>query len=421
MDEILTQIFLENFMKNYNGIAVTEDFYAFFAPYFLDIIAHISDPREQDNYNLRYSLSSYLSIIILGLCQGATSMRQIVLLSKDEAFQERTAFLFSGGKVAQSQNAFTNLVEQLDPQEFQQRYNTMLHALSQENALQSFAVQGLRVAALDGIELHNHFYAERHHDTTCTYCLKRIHKKGTPQEYAEYFHRTVVLTLVGQPGSIFCAQEPLQCSQDGTDNGSEKKAAKRLLQRAAEQHVLDLIDVLVCDALYADADFIATVQSYGIMPVIRIKQEQYNIMKEVDELSGYISFSRAEEDYERKISYRYRIFEQLQSWKMYKDELCIVEIHAQLSDGKTQQARWVFPQEYATLLVPAIVREIGHLRWQEEINEFKLANQHLNIKHMLHHEPHAIQIFLFLKLFVLTFFSLFIARFELRLQKKRIL
>jgi len=79
-------------------------------------------------------------------------MRQIVLLSKDEAFQERAAFLFSGGKVAQSQNALTNLVEQLDPQELQQRYNTMLHALSQENALQSFAVQGLRVAALDGIE-----------------------------------------------------------------------------------------------------------------------------------------------------------------------------------------------------------------------------------------------------------------------------
>jgi hypothetical protein len=226
---------------------------------------------------------------------------------------------------------------------------------------------------------------------------------------------------VGQPGSIFCAQEPLQCSQDGADKGSEKKAAKRLLQRAAEQHVLDLIDVLVCDALYADADFIATVQSYGIMPVIRIKQEQYNIMKEVDELSWDLSFSRADEDHERKMSYRYRIFEHLQSWKMYKDELCIVEIHEQLSDGKTQQARWVFPQEYVTLLVPAIVREIGHLRWQEEINEFKLANQHLNIKHMLHHEPHAIQIFLFLKLFVLTFFSLFIARFEPRLQKKRIL
>ena len=106
---------------------------------------------------------------------------------------------------------------------------------------------------------------------------------------------------------------------------------------------------------------------------------------------------------------------------MYKDALGIVEIHEQLSDGKTQQARWVFPQEYAPLLVPAIVREIGHLRWQEEINEFKLANQHLNIKHMLHHEPHAIQIFLFLTLFVLTFFSLFIARFEPRLQKKRIL
>ena len=91
------------------------------------------------------------------------------------------------------------------------------------------------------------------------------------------------------------------------------------------------------------------------------------------------------------------------------------------ADLDVLQARWVFPQEYAAELLPAVVREIGHLRWQEEINEFKLANQHLNIKHMLHHDPNAIQIFLFLKLFVLTFFTLFVAKHEPRLQKKRIL
>jgi hypothetical protein len=408
-------------MKSYNGIGITEDFYTFFAPYFLDIVSHINDPREQDNYNLQYSLSSYLSVMLLGLCQSATSMRQIVLLSKDEAFRERAAFLCAGGKIAQSQNAYTNLVEQLDPQAFQQQYNTILHSLSRDGLLAPFAVQGLRIAALDGIELHHHLSAERHYGRTCPSCLTRIHKKGTVQEYAEYFHRTAVLTLVGRPGSIFCAQEPLQCREDGADKGSEKKAAKRLLQRAHEHHLLDLIDVLVCDALYADADFIATVQSYGIMPVIRIKQEHYNIMKEVDALSQHISFSRVDEDYERKIVYRYRIFEHLMSWKMYKDALCIVEVHEQCSDGKTQQARWVFPQEYAPQLLPALVREIGHLRWQEEINEFKLANQHLHIKHMLHHEPNSIQIFLFLKLFVLTFFSLFVAQREPRLQKKRIL
>jgi len=121
------------------------------------------------------------------------------------------------------------------------------------------------------------------------------------------------------------------------------------------------------------------------------------------------------------MSYRYRIFEHLTSWMLYQGELCIVEIDEQLSDGKSQQARWVFPQEYATQLLPALVREIGHLRWQEEINEFKLANQHLNIKHMLHHDQNSIQIFLFLKLFVLTFFSLFVAQLESRLQKKRLL
>jgi hypothetical protein len=192
MDQIFIQIFLEGSMKSYHGIEVTENFYEFFAPYFLDIISHINDPREQDNYNLRYSLSSYLSVMILGLCQGATSMRQIVLFSKDEAFRERASFLFAGAKVAQSQNAFTNLVEQLDPHVFQERYNMMLHELSHSGALVPFAVQGLRIGALDGIELHHHIYTDRQNVTACAYCLKRIHKKGTAQEREECFHRTAL-------------------------------------------------------------------------------------------------------------------------------------------------------------------------------------------------------------------------------------
>jgi hypothetical protein len=72
----------------------------------------------------------------------------------------------------------------------------------------------------------------------------------------------------------------------------------------------------------------------------------------------------------------------------------------------------------AARLSPPLVREIGHLRWQEEINEFKLANQHFDIKHILHHEQNSIHIVLFLKLFVLAFVSLYLSRKEPGLQKK---
>lgn len=68
-------------MPTYNGIEVTEDFYEFFAPHFLHLISPIRDPREQDNVKLTYSVSAYLSVIILGICQGATTMRQIALLT----------------------------------------------------------------------------------------------------------------------------------------------------------------------------------------------------------------------------------------------------------------------------------------------------------------------------------------------------
>ena len=69
-------------MKDYNGTQITEAFYGFFAPYFVNLISHISDPREADNINLNYTLSSYLSTMILAICQGATTMRQITLFSQ---------------------------------------------------------------------------------------------------------------------------------------------------------------------------------------------------------------------------------------------------------------------------------------------------------------------------------------------------
>ncbi len=408
-------------MPTYNGIEITEEFYEFFAPHFVQLISHISDPREQDNVNLNYTLSSYLSVIILGICQGATTMRQIALLSQDEAFRQQIAFLCENGETPRAQNSFTNLTEQLNPQEFQQQYNLMIQELDEGGAFLPFHVDGLRVGAIDGIELHHHLYTDLQNVTPCVHCLKRVHKRGTEQEREECFHRQVIFSLVGAAGSVFWDQEPMYPNEDGHDKGSEKKAAKRLLKRMSETHLLDLIDVVVCDALYADADFIHTVTSYGLIPIIRIKQENYNIMKEVNDLGEHLSLSRSEYDYERKRHYQYRVFEHLTSWQAYPGELCIVEIHEQLPDGTTQRARWVFPQMHASQLLPPIVREIGHLRWQEEINEFKLANQHFDIKHILHHEQNSIQIFLFLKLFVSTFLSLFLSQKEPSLQKKSVL
>jgi len=405
-------------MPTYNGIEITEDFYEYFAPHFVNLISPIRDPREQDNVNLTYPVSSYLSVIILGICQGATTMRQIALLSQDQAFQQQIAFLCEEGGTPRSQNSFTNLTEQLSPLEFQQQYNLILQELYESGAFTPFQVNGLRVGAIDGIELHHHLYTDLQNVTPCSYCLKRIHKKGTEQEREECFHRQVIFSLVGPAGSVFWDQEPMYPSADGHDKGSEKKAATRLLKRMYDTHLLDLIDVVVCDALYADAEFIRTATSYGIMPIIRIKQENYNIMKEVTDLGHHLSFSRSAYDEERKRQYQYRVFEHLTSWSAYPDELCIVEIHEQLADGTTQKARWVFPQIHASTLLPPLVREIGHLRWQEEINEFKLANQHFDIKHILHHEQNSIQIFLFLKLFVSAFISLFLSQKEPGLQKK---
>jgi len=107
-----------------------------------------------------------------------------------------------------------------------------------------------------------HLYTDLQNVTPCPYCLKRVHQKGTEYEREECVHRQVIFSLVGPAGSVCWDQEPMYPSEEGHDKGSEKKAATRLLKRMAESHLLDLIDVVVCDALYADAEFIRTATSY---------------------------------------------------------------------------------------------------------------------------------------------------------------
>jgi hypothetical protein len=45
------------------------------------------------------------------------------LLSQDQAFQQQIAFLCNNSGTPHSQNSFTNLTKQLNPQEFQQTKN----------------------------------------------------------------------------------------------------------------------------------------------------------------------------------------------------------------------------------------------------------------------------------------------------------
>jgi hypothetical protein len=50
--KIVSHFFEDLLMPTYNGIEITEDFYTFFAPHFINLISPIQEPREQDNVKL---------------------------------------------------------------------------------------------------------------------------------------------------------------------------------------------------------------------------------------------------------------------------------------------------------------------------------------------------------------------------------
>jgi len=267
-------------------------------------------------------------------------------------------------------------------------------------------IQGLGVAVLDGHESHASY--RRH----CAGCLQRtIHseKKG---DRIQFYHRNVTLMLVpgARPGlkaiRLLLDLEPQRPGED------EVATALRLLERvlAAYPRAFDLV---LADALYAEAPFFNFLVAHGKSALVVLKDERRNIYQDV---LGLFKLVPPHKGRYRSRDCLWWDFPELVSWPQVKVPLRVIRsvetyaVRRQLSGEVAQEtSEWI----WATTLSSAQasterVVGLGHQRWDVENHGFNELVNGWHADHVYKHEPNAIQSFLLTAFLAYNLFHAFI-------------
>lgn len=371
----------------------------------MQLASHITYPPHKREPQIEDKVKMLLIAFIIAC--GGSSFRQIIRLIV-LIVEAKLKQCFRGKKTPKAQNTLASFTEGINIKEIRQFLYSYFAKRWRNKCFTPFALfNGKYVISIDGVETH---HSRVKH---CEDCLKRVHKKGTADEYVEYYHQEVVLCLVGAHGAFYIDSEPVSPEYNENGKDGEVSAAKRLLVRLAENKMLRFFSILVIDALYAKAPFIQLVENCGLIPVVRIKQENYCIMQDIKGLDGLVPFSNKYLDADRYLEYQIREFNHLTSWESYPGELRIVEIkgkHIKKTKNNDYHAYWVIPQKFSSYLSMELIRIVGHWRWKEELNIFRSLKQNIKIQHLAHHHPTSIQLIFLLKCFLYSVWNLYIIR-----------
>lgn len=259
------------------------------------------------------------------------------------------------------------------------------------------AVDGWRVAAIDGVELFSSTAR------CCSECLTRHRQES---DTTEYFHRAVFMQKVGGDPRVIYGFELLG-KPDGSDKlEGEVSAARRLIQQV-HRRAGRVADILTLDALYAQAPLIHEALDAGMDVVIRMKEERRAIMKDA---MGLFKGRPADVTWEEWDSKGNHVYVQawdesdLTSWPQVRVPLRMVRVirrtERRIRCGTGQRIRWdVVERRIVTTChkdaVPTrTVDRIAGARWDIENNGFHDLKTYWHMDHSFVHHPTALRAWL---------------------------
>ena len=258
-----------------------------------------------------------------------------------------------------------------------QALHSVYRRLKRNKALGS--IGGWNIAVLDGHEMHTSYL--RH----CRGCLKRTvsTKNG---ECIQYYHRHVTDKL-----RLLLDMEPQRSGED------EVTTARRLLERAVVTYPR-AFEVLLADALYAEAPFINFLADHQKHVLIVFKDNRRDLYRDTLALSALQQPHRG--------TYRGRQcvwwdIPQLTSWPQVSAPVRVVrsrETHYVRRQNSKQSEEQISEWMWVTTLDPAqantdLVVRFGHTRWDIENYGFNELVNAWHADHLYKHHPQAIEAF----------------------------
>lgn len=237
------------------------------------------------------------------------------------------------------------------------------------------------VAAVDGIE------TGKSRKRCCADCCTRAIEVGG-ETVTEYYHREVVLQMVGVVPALPLDAEPIQKGE------TETSAALRLLKRV-KAALPRFIDVLTFDAFYLQAPFIKEVLRLGYGVVIVLKQEERDLYQDADGL-----FCKTEPQLVHGVDATAKVWDvkDFETWSQLGRPVRVVRELKTFPRRERIAGQWVerqVEQDWQMVVVfpdaqqpPAdSVRHWAHARWDEETRGFGELTQHWHLDHSYHHHP----------------------------------
>ena len=166
---------------------------------------------------------------------------------------------------AVSESTVGYALERMEVQSLRELSFAVTRKLKRNGVLQWATAAGQLVVALDGIEV---FCSERRR---CAKCSVRTKWRGEEQ-VQEYYHRVVVASLVGFGFRLVVDLELVEPGEN------EVAAGERVLRRMIQHLGPRFFQIVVADALYANAPFLHIVQQLGLDLVATLKENQSDLL-----------------------------------------------------------------------------------------------------------------------------------------------
>ena len=245
-------------------------------------------------------------------------------------------------------------------------------------------VQGRIVAALDGIEVLSSY--SRH----CDSCLERrvtLKKAGVKVEQIQYYHRAVGCQIINGPVKTFLALEWLQPGE------GEDSAALRLLRNLPDRYGSRFFDILLLDALYAQAPVLKLAAEVGWDLVISLKQNLPDLYQSAVRLFAHRPADCQLTERCGGKSYEIQIWDTAglpfssdypQPVRVVRSEESLTQNHYRRGEltPETTEHEWLWITTLDPQAFPAtMVRRLGHDRWKLENNGWNDLTQNWAFKH----------------------------------------
>ncbi len=365
--------------------------------------------------NPRIASATIITLLILGIASRIKSLYQLERMGMngelakairgEKPSADTIAYWMVNGNVDELKDCNAGIINRA-------RYNKVF---------QNGTIQGWMVCAIDGTELYST-------KTPCKGALGwSIRRRSDGKD--EYYERAVALSYVGDGPHLILDMERINPGE------GELTAAIRML-RKANSRSNRYSDVICADALYAVAPFINEVSDQHKYVVIKVKQEDRALVKDMDGLvanrepdvilQGVTPKGEKGKD-GHGVNYNLKIWdeENFTSWDNVKSPLrCLKVEETRVTTCRGKITEETVTEYHIVTTVPKaimkadIVWQIMHRRWDIENNIFCDLKQNWGFRHCYIHDPKAIEVWYMIFCIAVNLMMLFLFR-NLKWEKRK--